>query len=162
MATNSSAFALRMPPEVKEAARELSATFFDEPSDRGEGRTNMVGFGKSINEALNYLLRRGLHTTYATLQNYLLEVQQQQDRWNAYMAFFMANPAARNVLPFNLPEGSQPRVWLEELMELQPEDFPEGADRPWVADEYAGTQRHLESLSRAIGAIQRAIAANPR
>ena len=162
MPPNTSAFALRMPPEVKEAARELSNTYFHEPSDKGEEYVNSVAFGKSINEALNFLLLRGLRTTHQIVQDYSAEVQKEHDRFSTFMTFFMANPIARNVCPFNLPEDSEPRKWLKAVMELQPEDFPEGADRPWVADEYASTQRHLEQLSRTVGAIQRALAANPR
>jgi hypothetical protein len=44
---------------LKQAARALVRVYFEEPSEQGDGTVEGVYLG-SINEALNYLMVRGL------------------------------------------------------------------------------------------------------
>lgn len=157
MPPNTSAFALRMPPEVKEAARELSNTTIEEAS-AGDGLTSL-DFGESINAALNFLLLRGLQATQDLLQVQFAQAQTDCDRHGAYMTFFLAHPSARYVRPSDLPKSSEPRAWLKKVMDANGES--EGLDRTWCSGEYARAQRQIEGLTKTIEAVQRALAAQP-
>ncbi|WP_187193354.1 hypothetical protein [Methylobacterium sp. WL1] len=78
------------------------------------------------------------------------------------MAWFLQNPAASNILPHNLPEGSRARAELEEIMSpdgVDDEDWAGGISRRQVTQDYAGEQQRLYDLVEAKGVIQKALAA---
>ena len=78
------------------------------------------------------------------------------------MAWFLQNPAASNILPHNLPEGSRARTELEEIMSpggIEDEDWAGGMPRRQVTHDYAGEQQRLYDLVEAKGVIQKALAA---
>ena len=78
------------------------------------------------------------------------------------MAWFLQNPAASNILPHNLPEGSRARAELEEIMSpggIEDEDWAGGMPRRQVTQDYAGEQQRLYDLVEAKGVIQKALAA---
>lgn len=167
-------FALRMPPEIKAAAKSLTKVLFHEPSSRGEDYVNSIFLG-SINDALCYLLKTGLKGTLVHLDNEIAEYTKRVAISGEWMAWFLQNPAASNILPHNLPEGSKGRKDLEERM--APVEYEPGEraaddeflieENPWaggvsrreVTGEYANEQRILYSLTEAKGAIQKALAA---
>lgn len=155
-----SAFALRMPPEVKAAAKALTKVAFEEPSDKGEGYVNSVFLG-SINDALCYLLKTGLKGTLVHLDAAIAEYAGRVAVSGELMAWFLQNPAASNILPHNLPEGARARDWLQEVMApdgVEDEDWTGGMSRREAADEYASEQRRLYNLTEAKGVIQKALA----
>lgn len=176
-----SAFALRMPPEIKEAAKALVKVPFDEPATRGGGYLNSIFLG-SINDALCYLLKTGLKGTLVHLDKAIADYTNRVAISGEWMAWFLQNPAASNILPHNLPEGSLGRQELEKLMApneqqraepdadpivdgfLMAEDerWASGVSRREATDEYAYEQRRLYELTEAKGVIQKALAADRR
>lgn len=156
-----SAFALRMPPEIKEAAKALTKVGFDEPSYKGEGYINNIWL-HSINDALCYLLRTGLKGTLTHIDAAIVEFTNKVAISGEMMAWFLQNPAASNILPHNLPEGSRARAELEEIMSpdgTEDEDWAGGMSRRQVTQDYAGEQQRLYDLVEAKGVIQKALAA---
>ena len=148
-------FALRMPPEIKEAAKALVACrvrFIDKEAGRDVWLS-------SINEALCYLMEVGTRGLRDILKDHMIEVAKAHDDWTGIMRFFLDNPSAAFALPVNFPEGSIERKEIEYLMELQPEDFADGFDRPWFTEEFASRQRQVWALTEAIGVVQKAIGA---
>ncbi|MCJ2055916.1 hypothetical protein MKL09_05050 [Methylobacterium sp. J-048] len=172
------AFALRMPPEIKAAAKALIKVPFEEPSDRGGDYINSIFLG-SINDALCYLLKTGLKGTLVHLDAGIADYSRRAAISGEWMAWFLQNPAASNILPHNLPEGSLGRQELEKMMApddrkftdrpvdpdieamvlAEPEPWASGVSRREATDEYAHEQRMLYSLTEAKGVIQKALAA---
>lgn len=156
-----SAFALRMPPEIKAAAKALTKVGFDEPSDRGEGYINNIWL-HSINDALCYLLKTGLKGTLIHIDAAIADFTNRVAISGEIMAWFLQNPAASNVLPHNLPEDSRARAALQEIMSpdgVEDEDWAGGMSRRQVTHDYAGEQQRLYELVEAKGVIQKALAA---
>ena len=149
-------FALRMPPEIKEAARALSGfrvSFMDK-----EGNRHVML--DSINAALCYLMEVGTRGLREILKENLTNAVKEHEAWTGIMRFFLDNPSAAFALPINFPEGSIERKEVEELIELQPEDFPNGFARPWFTEEFASIQRRVWALTEALGVVQKAIGAH--
>lgn len=156
-----SAFALRMPPEIKAAAKALTKVGFDEPSDRGEGYINNVWL-HSINDALCYLLKTGLRGTLTHIDAAIADYTDRVAVSGEMMTWFLQNPAASNILPHNLPQGSHARAELQEIMSpdgVEDEDWIGGMSRRQVTHDYAGEQQRLYDLVEAKGVIQKALAA---
>ena len=156
-----SAFALRMPPEIKAAAKALTKVGFDEPSDRGEGYINNVWL-HSINDALCYLLKTGLKGTLTHIDVAIADFTNRVAISGEMMAWFLQNPAASNILPHNLPEGSRARADLQEGMcpdGVEDEAWAGGMSRREATQNYAAEQQRLYDLVEAKGVIQKALAA---
>ncbi|MGE8128939.1 hypothetical protein ACQKQD_18360 [Methylobacterium sp. NPDC080182] len=156
-----SAFALRMPPEIKAAAKALTKVGFDEPSDAGEGLINNI-WCHSINDALCYLLRTGLKGTLTHIDTAIADFTKKVAISGEMMAWFLQNPAASNILPHNLPEASPARAELQEIMfpdGVEDEQWTGGMSRREVTQSYAGEQQRLYDLVEAKGVIQKALAA---
>ena len=160
-------FALRMPPEIKDAAKALTKVLFHEPSEKGADFVNSI-FLHSINDALVYLMRKGLRETLAHIDKELQEYTDKVAISQELMAFFMANPVASEVRAANLPESSPARVSMEKeqaFYDDQPASEYESNERydvltrRQVSQEYADGQRMMYSLNEAKGFIQRALIA---
>jgi hypothetical protein len=149
-------FALRMPPEVKEAAKALSqrGVYIAHPD-------NTYSAFDSINGALCFLLDVGARGVRDMLKANLADATKEHTNWTGIMRFFLDNPSAATALPFNFPEGSIERKEIENLIELQPEDFAGGFDRPWFTDEFATRQRTVWQLTEVLGVVQKAIGPRP-
>ncbi|SEE05459.1 hypothetical protein SAMN05444161_4733 [Rhizobiales bacterium GAS191] len=161
MPTTSTNFALKMPPEWKEAAKALTKTYFDEPSIKGDGFINSIMLG-SVNDAILYLMRNGLRETLAHIEKQIAEVTEEHRTFQELADFFMQNAAADSATLANFAEGSRARKYLDEMIEDDAED--ENVDhagevsRAGAAHELAISQRQLYGLVGAKGAIQRALA----
>jgi len=150
-------FALRLRPGVKEAAKAITEAHWYVPSENGlpdyvDGRG-----GGSLNDELQKLLNAGLKVRVKELEHGIAEAKKEVEQFQDLVRFFMDNPAASYVLPINLPEGSKGRAWLEDVMEVQPEDFHNGESRAEATREYASAQERLFRLTTALGAVQKAI-----
>ena len=156
-----SAFALRMPPEFKAAAKALTKVGFDEPSHLGEGYINNIWL-RSINDALCYLLRTGLKGTLTHIDAAIADFTKRVAVSGEMMTWFLQNPAASNILPHNLPEGSVARAELQEAMftdGIENEGWAGGMSRREVTQDYASEQQRLYDLVEAKGVIQKALVA---
>ena len=153
-----SSFALRMPPEFKEAAKVLSKVYIEEHYTEGDNTYVRSVGNRSINEIIIFLMRRGLKDTLDIIEKDIARKTEELAMWQEFVAFFMQNPAARNVLPINLPSGSKSRCFLEKCME-DPNSWQDGFDRAQATDDFASAQRSLFELTEAKGAVQRALAA---
>lgn len=162
MSTTSN-FALRMPPEIKTAAKALTNRIaFNEPMADKPGFIRHVALG-SINEALVYLMKTGLRQTLEYVDQALAEKTEELNAYQDFMAFLLANPAAREVRPANLAEGSAGRKWLEgAIAEYESHPDEEGYDpgvmtRRDATLDYSALQEWVFRLTEAKGAIQMAL-----
>lgn len=150
-------FALRMPPELKEAAKALSNVYFDEIwLEDGKELCKLHFFG-SINESLIFLMRKGLDVTLELIEKDIARNAEEMAMWQEFVSFFMQNAAARNALPANFAPGSKARGFLTECMEEDPEGWGDGIDRAYATDEFASKQRKVFSLTEVKGFIQKAL-----
>ena len=155
-------FALRLPPELKAAAKALTAVFLYKPSaNREEGYVDGIPTD-SVNEALISLMRCGLKPMLGYAQAALDEASERHEPLHELMGFFMANPTADRARTVNFAGKSKVRAFIEADLAAHvanvAEHLPDGVDRAWVADEYAISQRNLLNLTAAKGAIQKALA----
>jgi hypothetical protein len=165
------AFALRMPPELKRAAKALTEVGFLEPGTH-EGTFNHI-CPRSINDAIVYLTRTGIRQTLACLEKEIIRVREEHALWQEFVSFFMNNPTADMAFPVNFPEGSTARRWISDALKetesvLQdgedPNDYGclvDGVNRASAADEFARSQRMLMKLIDAKGMLQKALISPP-
>lgn len=160
---DTSNFALRMPPEIKTAAKALTNRIsFNEPMADKPGYIRNIYLG-SINEALVYLMKTGLRQTLEYIDEALIEKTERLNAYQDFMTFFLANPAAKEVRPANLAEGSAGRKWIEEAVaEYDPhpdeaEYDPSVISRREASSEYSTYQEWVFRLTEAKGTIQMAL-----
>ena len=102
-------FALRLRPELRDAAKVLTRVGFIETATRS------VSFN-SINEALNSLILTGLPRVLELVEAELADQRVALAIWEGITRFFLDNPAATEARPFNFEEGSVERRALESMI----------------------------------------------
>lgn len=163
MVAETTSFALRVPPAIKEAAKALThrGIYLERSQDDGtliSGRPDT----SSINAAFVFLLREGLMSAKRLVEKNIERVNSADFiPYSEIMKFFLDNPAARAAFPANFPDGSPARTLLERI-EAQEADTDgeevEGFHRSDVSMYYAMAQQEIYALTEALGAIQRALA----
>ena len=83
-------YALRLPPEMKDAAKAMSKIRFSIYAD-GATSTSKHYSGNSINDALNHLLRCGVADTIKAMQPEIQETIKLRDFWQGAARFFIEN-----------------------------------------------------------------------
>jgi hypothetical protein len=169
-------FALRLRPELRDAAKALTRLSFVETA------TGSLSFN-SINEALNSLILKGLPGVLDLVEAELADQRVALPIWEGITRFFLDNPAATEARPFNFEEGSVERRTLESMIVPVESDDLEASDdeevpysgpmpevgllnlefamapthmpRPGAARGLALVQRRIWELTAAKGAIQR-------
>ncbi len=161
------AFAFRLPPELKAAAKALTQTWFYVWQKDGKRTVRGVN-PSSINEALVYLAHTGVRQTLEDLEPDVQSASREYEQWQGVAQFFLSNPAAERALPANFAEGSPARELVQEWiddMQQQAEtdeslaDHPDisGTSRQEALDQLASAQRTLAGRVAAKGALQRAL-----
>jgi hypothetical protein len=156
MTKPTTSFALRLPPELKEAVKSLTSIRCGlyRPSRNGkEGYVDGLHLG-SINEALVTLILEGLEGPMLRyIQAALDEVRLEYSRCQEIMRFFLDNPAASLARPEDFPEGSAAREYLDQIKDEHGAEGWEGDDRAEAASAYSIAQRRLLELTTAQAAI---------
>jgi hypothetical protein len=129
MVTAKSAFSLRMPPHVREAADALIGITFSEPTPRQAGLMNHVGFWNT-NSALLYLIKAGMKGALIHIERELAKHQEADAVFRELVDFFMRHPAAAHVTAANFAEGSEVRRFIEHLMWAIEDERPSGPEPP--------------------------------
>ena len=163
-----STFALRLPPELKAAARALTSTSFIEPVGDGSGLVNHIAL-RSINEAILFLMRKGVKAVLHDLEPEIAAARDEHAAWQEVVRFFLANPAADWALPTNFPDDTPARKLADEHVSAFADDEPSGTDdvdalseraisRRTALEELSISQNVLASRIATKGALQRVYA----
>src|SRR5437016_49126 len=113
---NTTAFALRMPPEFKWAAKALTQTQFYEWSDTDPPRT-VRSFGQwSVNGAILQLIQIGMGRTLEILEPELRQASAEHEAWYQIVAFFLSNPVADTAIAANFGNDTAARSFIEKHM----------------------------------------------
>ncbi|SDR49880.1 hypothetical protein SAMN05519103_04011 [Rhizobiales bacterium GAS113] len=158
--TTLASFTLKMSPELKEAAKALTKTHFDEPSFKEDGFFNMIMLG-TVNDAILYLMRNGLRETLVHIERKMAEVTEQHSTFQELVTFFMQNAEVKSATSASFGEGSRARKYLDEMTEVEAEDENDDhvaeVNRAEAVEYCADTQLRLSKLVEAKGAIQKAL-----
>src|SRR5690349_4440371 len=133
---------LRMRPEVKEAAEGLRSVRFIEMQP---GSDKSI-WAPSVNAALLHFVEQGIRATLPRIDAQIDAETEEVKVWEEMMTWLVNNPAARSILPSNLPEGSRARAWMEEEARVDPGAWHDGVFRTDAASEYARHQQRLFDL----------------
>lgn len=162
MADKLEGFALRLPPDIKAAAvalSKLSSVYvLTAEADGGTVFSNARLTG-SINDVLNSLLWYGMVTATDIINQYLEFKRHECAPWKEITKFFLDHPPAINAVAMNFAEGSAARKLVDDLMEREGEDFPDGVDKHTAIQQLSLHETEIWKLTEALGALQRAEAA---
>lgn len=131
-------YLLRMTPEIKDAAKALTSIHFTEPAFE-EGFINSIWL-RSMNQALLYLVKKGVRATLPHVEAQLAETIEEYKTYEEIMTVLTNSPSLGFVMPHNFPQGSRARTYLEQLAQQdEGEDNGRGGrlDRSEAAEEYA-------------------------
>jgi hypothetical protein len=164
-------------PEFKEAVRAINQiTGAIEAESIGPDGTKLYSALPRINEVFNGLMVHGFGEYLCAINRRLPSLKRAYDMCHDIMRFFTDNPAAKVALPINFPEGSDARKVMElEFSEAEDDirvlddvdgildnlfstDWDRGMQRRVAKLNLAVVQLHLDHLTEAKGAIQRAMA----
>lgn len=157
-----SAFALRMPHEVKDAARALSQCYFHEWDKTGKTTVKAWG-GGSINDVLNDLLRQGLTYCQPLVAAAIDRVKAKREPFAKMAAYLIAEPDAGGVRASDFPndaELSKLLVLVHSQSELPEDDWT--WSRADLMQELSHFDRQLQTLNAALEAMTLAVEANRR
>jgi hypothetical protein len=156
-------FALRLPSDLKDAAKALSEIYFQENPTKNPEYYSGGKLG-SINEAIIYLTRRGLRDTLNVIDINISAAKHRHGLWEEMMKYIINNPEADEISPDILAESPETRALVEELVQsnalldgLDPKKVTGGLKRAFVADRFATSQHGLFKLVEARGVIQKAV-----
>ncbi|APH74083.1 hypothetical protein [Aquibium oceanicum] len=157
--TQTTSFALRIAPELKQAAKALTGPHFYEWETGEDGVRRTVGSSPtSINDAFAYLIRHGLQPVLAILQAEKADVDLTYEAFAEAMEFLLANPSKDATDLSIYPEGGHTREIVANYREEPPSaDDTDATVRHFVSSEFSLLQRQRIGLAAAIGAVQRAI-----
>jgi len=166
MMSETTSFALRLPPELKSAAKALINTNFYDPSVTGKGSIKGKGpvtgvSPRSINDAIIYLMKKGMLQTLEHLEAQITKEEAELEIWEPIVAFFLQNPDASQANPGTFAKGSPARVYLtgieNKALVYDKADSHDPATRHDATLQLARSQRNLASLVETKAAIQTAL-----
>ncbi len=148
-----SAFALRLTPDLKAAAKALTKTSFLEPTGNGLKTFNHIVL-PSINEAILYLMRQGARTVLHDLEPEIASARDEHTAWQEVAQFFLGNPAADWALPTNFPINTPARKLTEDHVATFIDDETSETEEVEALSERAISRRTaLEELSMSQNAL---------
>src|SRR4051794_12835853 len=106
--TEVATYLLRMPPDLKEAAKALTQVAFTDPS------LHRHIWPRSVNQALIYLAKKGVWAMMPHLEAELARVTEEYKALEEIMTFLINNPSTKSALPSNFPEGSRAKTYIDD------------------------------------------------
>jgi hypothetical protein len=154
-------FALRLPPDVKEAARALTGVHLYRPSRCGrEGRVSGVSTS-SINEALVSLMIEGLEPMLAYVDQALNEENAELAGWQEIVKRFIEDPLVGRIFSDDFEEGSAAWRHIDSWQDYsgtEEEPIGLGLESAKAARGFAFSQEKVLKLTGAKGAILKVLA----
>lgn len=150
-------FALRIPTELKDAAKSLTTIWFADaqlhPKFNGQFSPT------SINESLVYLVRVGLRETLKLVQSELIEASHALECHQEIASYFLSHLDEEEAPPEKFAKGSKTRIYIEHKMEVDWVGNP--PSRVNSMADLAFHQEHVSTLLVAKRTIEDALAINP-
>jgi len=154
-------FALRIAPELKDAAKALTKIYV------WKDGVSILSPGSSINDVFSFLIRRGLADIEPMIAANLADETANLEIQKTLAMWLITNSTASHVVADDLEKGTPARVYLEKIAaEVEDADLGydcgsyRGEDRASVMDGLAYKQHEVTAVNKALSDVRNALAAS--